>query len=47
MKNRKLIYLKLGILFIGIILLLWNCEKEEFGVFDPESNKDIQNLSNG
>lgn len=47
MKSRKLNFLKLGILFIGIsLLLLWNCEKEEFGVFDPESNKDIQNLSN-
>lgn len=45
MKIRKLNFLKIGILFFGITILLWNCEKEEFGVFDPESNKDIQNLT--
>ena len=30
MKNRKTNFIKLGILFFGISLLLWNCEKEEF-----------------
>ena len=30
MKNRKTNYLKLGILFIGISLLLWNCNEENF-----------------
>lgn len=30
MKTRKLNFLKIGILFFGITILLWNCEKEEF-----------------
>lgn len=30
MKIRKLNFLKIGILFFGITILLWNCEKEEF-----------------
>ena len=29
MKTRKLNFLKIGILFFGITILLWNCEKEE------------------
>ena len=29
MKIRKLNFLKIGILFFGITILLWNCEKEE------------------
>ncbi|MDP5105115.1 MAG: furin-like repeat-containing protein [Polaribacter sp.] len=46
MKKRKLKnYLKIGILLFGISLFLQNCEKERFGTFNPESNKDIQNLT--
>ena len=32
MKKRKLYFLKLGILFFGITILLWNCEKENINI---------------
>ncbi|TXD49999.1 hypothetical protein [Polaribacter sp. IC073] len=36
-KNKLTNYLKIGILFFGISLLLWNCEKETNENFSPTS----------
>jgi hypothetical protein len=36
MKNRKINFIKLGILLFGICLFLINCEKEEY-IIDKEN----------
>jgi len=38
MKKRKLHFLKLGILFFGITISLWNCEKEVINIEKEEVN---------
>ena len=39
-KNKLFNFLKFGILFFGITVLLWNCKKEDF-----ESNVEISKSS--
>lgn len=43
MINRKVNFIKLGVLLFGIPLLLWNCEKEEF--INQPSNITESNIS--
>ena len=43
-KNKSKNYLKFGIFLFGVLLLLWNCEKEEL-VFYPENNNNIENIT--
>ena len=42
MKTRKLNFLKIGILFFGITILLWNCEKEEISIDTIENFENIE-----
>ncbi|PQJ74430.1 hypothetical protein [Polaribacter gangjinensis] len=37
-KNKITNLLKIGILFFGVSLLLWNCEKDEFTSHPNQSN---------
>lgn len=39
-KNKFINLLKIGILFFGISLLLWNCEKEDN--FNSENTNQVQ-----
>ena len=50
MKTRKLNFLKIGILFFGITILLWNCEKEEIFIdtiqnIETELKKNTKKIS--
>ncbi|MDC1464170.1 M23 family metallopeptidase [Polaribacter sp.] len=42
MKNRKINFIKLGILLFGISILLWNCEKEEVELIKVEAKKELK-----